>query len=165
MSASSRERITGWAAVAAQFAAIGGIVLSPGDPSSVPSWVPAVGWVLVVAGALVMVVAFGNLGSALTPTPVPIEGAGLRTSGLYARVRHPIYTGLMMLAAGLVLRSPGVWPVFWFIVLVVILTAKAIWEEHMLADAYPTYACYLGRTGRFVPRLRRPRPGVTPPEQ
>ena len=163
MSTSSRERITGWAAVAAQFGAIAGIALSPGDPSSVPSWVPTVGWVLVVAGVLVMLMAFVNLGSALTPTPVPIEGAGLRTSGLYARVRHPIYSGLLMLAAGLVLRSPGVWPVFWFVVLVIILSVKAGWEERMLSVAYPAYAQYLGRTGRFVPRLRRP--GVTPPDR
>lgn len=164
MSASSSERIIGWAAVAAQFGAIAGIVLSPGDPGSVPAWVPSVGWVLVGAGAVVMVAAFGNLGSALTPTPVPIEGAGLRTSGLYSRVRHPIYTGLLLLAAGLVLRSPGGWPVFWFLVLAILLTAKAIWEERMLTAAYPAYAQYLSRTGRFVPRLRRD-PGVTPPSR
>ena len=158
MSATSRQQITGWAAVAAQFAAIAGIALSPGDPGAVPSWVHVLGWILMISGIAIMLAAFVNLGSALTPTPVPIEGAGLRTSGLYALVRHPIYTGLLLLAAGLVLRSPGVWPVFWFVVLALILTVKAVWEERMLTAAYPAYRQYLGRTGRFVPRLRRPGP-------
>lgn len=163
MSVKSTEQITGWLAVAAQFGALAGIVLSPGNAASVPSWIPVVGWLLVVAGAVVMVVAFVNLGSALTPTPVPIERAGLRTSGLYALVRHPIYTGLLMLASGLVLRSPGAWPFVWLGVLFVILSVKARWEERMLSAAYPDYSSYLSRIGRFLPRVGRP--GVSPPDR
>ena len=148
------RQLAGWLAVAAQFVAIIGIVVSPGDPALVPAAVRWAGILLIAVGGVTMVVAFLNLGSALTPTPVPVAGAGLRTAGLYARIRHPIYTGLLLLAGGLVLRSPGVWPALWFVLLAAILTAKAIWEEHMLAEAYPDYREYRRHTGRFLPRLR-----------
>lgn len=150
----SHRQLTGWLAVAAQFVAIIGIVVSPGDPALVPAAVRWAGILLIAVGGVTMVVAFLNLGSALTPTPVPVVGAGLRTTGLYARIRHPIYTGLLLLAGGLVLRSPGLWPALWFVLLAAILTAKAIWEEHMLAEAYPDYREYRRHTGRFLPRLR-----------
>ena len=153
MASTSRERIIGWSAVAAQFVALAGIVLSPGDPNPLPGWVGWLGVGLMVLGAAIMMAAFLNLGSALTPTPVPVEGAGLRTSGLYSRVRHPIYTGLLTLALGVVLRSPGPWPAFWLMVLAVILTSKSVWEERMLNAAYPQYGTYRERTGRFLPRL------------
>lgn len=154
MSSSSGERITGWVAVAAQFVALLGMVLSPGDPGALPAWGGWVGLALMALGAGIMAIAFLNLGSALTPTPVPVAGAGLRTSGLYSRIRHPIYTGLLTLSLGVVMRSPGPWPVFWLVVLAVILTAKSVWEERMLGAAYPDYANYRATTGRFVPRLR-----------
>lgn len=141
--------------MAAQFVALLGIVLSPGDPGAVPGWVNWLGLGLMGLGAAVMLIAFLNLGSALTPTPVPVEGAGLRTAGLYARIRHPIYTGLFTLALGVVLRSPGPWPAFWLLVLAAVLTTKSVWEERMLTAAYPQYAGYRTGTGRFLPRLRR----------
>jgi protein-S-isoprenylcysteine O-methyltransferase Ste14 len=153
MTPSAKARITGWAAVAIQFVALAGIVLSPGDPTAVPPWVSWSGIALMILGGAIMLVAFLNLGSALTPTPVPVAGAGLRTSGLYSRIRHPIYTGLLTLAVGVVLRSPGPWPVFWLLVLAVILTTKSVWEERMLSAAYPDYERYRSGTGRFLPRL------------
>ena len=69
------ERLVGWAAVAIQFAALAGIVLSPGDPGAVPGWLQALGLVLMTVGVVVMLAAFLNLGSALTPTPVPDEAS------------------------------------------------------------------------------------------
>lgn len=155
MSGSSRQSVTGWAAVALQGIAIVGMVLSPGDPALLPDWIRLVGLILMGIGVMVMLAAFLNLGSALTPTPVPIAGAGLRTSGLYALVRHPIYTGLLTLGMGLVLRSPGIGPLFWFLVLAAVLVTKAHWEERMLTDAYPDYRDYMRETGRFLPRLTR----------
>ena len=91
MSTTSGQRIAGWAAVAAQFVAIAGIALSPGDASAFPSWVPLLGGALVALGVVTMIVAFIGLGSALTPTPVPVAGARLWTSGI-PRVRRRGFT-------------------------------------------------------------------------
>jgi protein-S-isoprenylcysteine O-methyltransferase Ste14 len=93
------------------------------------------------------------LGTAATATPVPKEGAPLRTTGLYALVRHPIYSGLLLAAFGLALRGDSVWHILIFIALVVLLSLKSRWEERMLAAVHPEYARYAATVGRFVPGI------------
>ena len=149
-----RERAVGWAAVLAQFGAIGALLLATGSSTGGPRWLWALGLALLVAGAVVLLLSFLNLGAALTPNPVP-NGAGLRQHGLYSRIRHPIYTGVLMVMLGVVCRSPGWWPLFWWVVLAGVLTAKAMWEERMLTEQFPEYAEYRQRTGRFLPRVRQ----------
>jgi protein-S-isoprenylcysteine O-methyltransferase Ste14 len=153
MSQGRRPRLLGWLAVAAQFAAIAAILVATGSSNGGPSWMWWLGLVSLVSGALILLVAFLNLGRALTPNPVP-NGAGLRQDGMYRRIRHPIYTGVLLVMLGVVLRSPGWWAFLWWLVLLAILTGKALWEERMLRAAFPEYAGYQRRTGRFLPKLR-----------
>ena len=87
-----------------------------------------------VVGILLMVVAAASLGRGLTAVPLPNARAVLRTGGLYRFVRHPIYTGLL---------------------LVVLINAKARWEERHLAERFPGYRAYCARTLRFVPGFGR----------
>ncbi len=140
--------------MAAQFAAIAAILVATGSSTGGPQWLTWVGLLALLAGVAVLALAFINLGAALTPNPVP-NGAGLRQDGMYRRIRHPIYTGVLLVMLGVVLRSPGWWPLFWWLVLLAILSGKAMWEERMLTRQFPEYAGYRRRTGRFLPRLRR----------
>jgi protein-S-isoprenylcysteine O-methyltransferase Ste14 len=144
----------GWAAVGAQFVAIVAIVWAGRAAAPAGAAMTALGLALMLAGLVVMLLAFRGLGPALTATPVPRARAGLRTSGLYARVRHPIYTGLLLLMGGVIVRGPDPAAVAWFVVLAALLTVKALWEERMLAREYPAYSDYMRTTGRFLPRLR-----------
>src|SRR5476651_2191042 len=57
------------------------------------------GNLVVVLGVVVLVWAARNLGSALTPLPLP-NGAGLAARGAYRWVRHPIYTGVILACLG-----------------------------------------------------------------
>lgn len=147
----TRQQILGWAAVVAQFAAIGLILFATGTVATSPNWLWLIGLGCIVAGVVVMGVAFLNLGPALTPTPVPNRTA-LRQHGLYRWIRHPIYTGLLLIMAGVALRSFGWLPLVGWLVLLAILSIKARWEEHMLSDVYPGYREYVRTTGRFLPR-------------
>lgn len=79
----------------------------------------------------------------------------LITGGPYRWVRHPIYTAIVMVAAGiglvtanrLVLALPLAFAVFFVV--------RAPREEAMLVSAFgDQYQAYQQRTGRFVPRLR-----------
>ena len=151
-----RHTLTGWVFVGAQVVLLALIVLLPGRGDwPVPTWLQVLGFGLVVAGLVVLGASARSLGSALTATPEPRAGARLQTSGLYARVRHPIYSGVLLVVVGLVARS-GSW-----VVLAVgtvtcgFFTVKAAWEERRLAVRYAEYRDYAARTGRFVPRLRR----------
>lgn len=72
--------------------------------------------------------------------------------GLYRWVRHPIYTGDVLLLIGLelALNSAGV---FAAAALVFYVRQQAIREERTLLQTLPEYEHYYRRTARFVPFL------------
>jgi Putative protein-S-isoprenylcysteine methyltransferase len=77
----------------------------------------------------------------------------LVTGALYARVRHPIYFGLLLASVGVVLDA-GPWPQFAILLLLyVLLNIKASYEEELLAKRYPDYKAYAQKTPRFFPRI------------
>ena len=115
----------------------------------------ALGYGLLVAGGLVVLVAGLHLGDALTAMPTPRSGAELRTGGLYAVVRHPIYTGVLAIGWGLGLRSQLWAGVGLAAALTLLLHYKARYEESLLSERHEGYADYVAQTPRFVPRLRR----------
>lgn len=113
------------------------------------------GIALMFAGVTVLVMSFINLGRSLTANPVPKETAELVTTGLYARVRHPIYFAILLLAAGVVLDA-GWWPqVIIAGMLYIQLQIKATFEESLLRKKFPAYAAYASKTPMFIPRLSK----------
>jgi len=95
------------------------------------------------------------LGKSLTAHPMPTKNAVLVTDGLYRFVKHPIYSGLILLSFGLTIAG-GFFPhAIFFIALVVLMNYKASFEEKLLASTYAGYAEYSKKTGRFIPRLKR----------
>jgi len=148
--------LTGWALVAMQAVLIGALVFLPGrDDWPTPDWLASFGFALLVSGFLLMLAAALRLGRALTPTPVPSKYGKLTTSGLYRYMRHPIYTGVLLVVVGLGLRSGSWISAAVAVVTVVFFNAKAAWEEDRLTERYDGYAAYAAATPRFVPRPGR----------
>lgn len=142
----------GWAFVAGQVVLLVALVLLPGrDDWPTPSWVWLVGQVLVIAGFVLMILASLRLGRGLTATPVPNARGELITGGLYRYVRHPIYTGVLLIVVGLTLRSGSFLTLAVAAVTVVFFDRKAAWEEARLRERYPGYDEYASRTPRFIP--------------
>lgn len=143
----------GWSLVVIQGVLLVGLVLLPRRDLS-PGWV-VVGAALVLAGAALLVWAFQRLGNALTATPVPIEGAGLRTSGPYAWVRHPIYSALLLMVLGYLIACGSPWSWAWGVLIAAFFCGKSRWEDRLLADEYGAEWTQWSRaTGALVPRLR-----------
>ena len=85
---------------------------------------------------------------------MPLENGTLVTRGMYARLRHPMYAGLLLLTAGMVLYSwTWIRLVVWLL-LVALLTFKMRWEDELLLAKYPAYRDYMARVPAVLPRLR-----------
>ncbi|MDP1588555.1 MAG: methyltransferase, partial [Prosthecobacter sp.] len=67
-------------------------------------------------------------GRSLTPMPSPRAGAALLTSGLYRRVRHPVYSGLLVWAFGMAIATASGLHFVLFGLLWIFFTAKAAHE-------------------------------------
>jgi protein-S-isoprenylcysteine O-methyltransferase Ste14 len=91
----------------------------------------------------------------LTATPVPTERATLRTSGPYRWVRHPIYTGVLLIVAAMAVRSGSVFGLTLGALTIAFFHVKASWEEQRLTKRFDAYADYAAVTPRFIPSPRR----------
>lgn len=146
----------GLALVGAQALLFLGVGLWPSSWGPQTPTLREVGGVLFVAGGAGMVAAALHLGRALTPIPEP-NGAGLSRRGVYALVRHPMYSAILVVVAGVALaRGSGV--VWAFVaLLVLVFEVKTRREERYLHAAYEGYADYARVTGKFIPGVgRRP---------
>ncbi len=155
------RRTIGWLLVAAQVVLILVLVLLPsGDAWPTPTWLEVTGLAIGGLGAVWELVAALRLGERLTPTPVPRDGGQLRTDGPYAHVRHPIYTGVLLIVVGITLRSGSALVLALGLATIGFFHAKARFEEGLLAERFPEYRTYASRTPRFVPApWRRPTTG------
>ena len=120
----------------------------PGEASWVRS---GLGLLIAIGGQFLFIPGLAGLGHSLTPFPQPLEHGRLHVDGVYRRVRHPIYGGLILLALGWsVITSPLALALT--VVLVVLFEVKSRLEESMLAERFPDYAAYRTRVRwRFVP--------------
>lgn len=151
---------TARALVAAQAALLAGLAVLPKRRDwPVPTVVRLSGGLAVVAGAGIAAVGASALGRGLTALPLPNEHAELRTGGLYGRVRHPVYTGVLLAAGAKTVTSGSRWTLAAFAALVLLLNGKARFEERHLIARFPGYPDYADRTPRFIPGRRdRPSP-------
>ncbi len=130
-------------------AAIVGAVIAWPDRDS--TWRSALGALLFLSGTLVVILAARALGSSMTPFPRPARGGQLVDDGPYAFVRHPVYSGGILVFGGIPLAlSP--WALAGTAALAVLWALKARVEERFLAATYPEYADYSSQVRfRLVP--------------
>jgi protein-S-isoprenylcysteine O-methyltransferase Ste14 len=72
--------------------------------------------------------------------------------GIYGYIRHPIYTGDLLLLTGLELALNS-WLVLGVLLILAVVLRQAAAEEVLLAQRLDGYADYRARTKRFVPFL------------
>jgi protein-S-isoprenylcysteine O-methyltransferase Ste14 len=111
------------------------------------------GAALLGVGAGIFLAGAAALGRNLTPFPKPVDGSVLVRQGVFSVMRHPIYTGLMMMSVGWAL----VWQSAPALVIALgtmpFLDAKTRREEQWLRERFPDYGDYQRRVKRFVPGL------------
>lgn len=148
--------VVAWGLVALQFGLIALVAFLPyGSLWDRTQVVMTVGFVMIFAGVVIALVAIAGLGRTLTASPVPKAGGELVTSGVYAWVRHPIYTGIILATLGLALIGASVGHLIAAAALIGLLMVKSRLEERMLFGQYRAYGAYAARVGRLVPGIGR----------
>jgi protein-S-isoprenylcysteine O-methyltransferase Ste14 len=109
--------------------------------------------VLGAAGSVLVLGARRDLGDAFSVFPRPPKDSDLVTGGMYGRVRHPMYTGVLAQAVATALAGSS-WALLPAGALAVTLDRKAAVEERALANAHPGGASPGAPRWRFVPGLR-----------
>jgi len=119
--------------------------------------IAALRWAAVAAGlgALALSIdCWRRMGSNWRMSVTPDQPTSLVTSGLYSRVRHPIYalSILLMLCTLVVAPTPPVAVIA--TIHIGLMIAKARNEERFLSERHgDAYRRYVRSTGRFLPRL------------
>jgi len=109
--------------------------------SSVPAALCLLGDVLVAAGlAVVVLVAVQN---SYASTTVQVEaGQQVVSTGLYGLIRHPMYTGNVIMLLGLPLALGSYWALILIVPGVIALAWRIRDEEKLLRDELPGYREY-----------------------
>lgn len=117
------------------------------------AWVAAIGVLLGVVGIALTLVAQLAMGDSWRIGVDDSQRTDLVTSGVFARVRNPIFTAMLIATAGLVLLVPNVISLAALLVLIVALEVQVrLVEEPYLARTHGrAYADYCARAGRFIP--------------
>ncbi len=108
---------------------------------------------LYLFAALILASAAIALGSALTASPIPKDDAELVTRGIYKRVRHPMYSALLLIGLGLLLSTFNLFSLIVYLALISLLLEKSKYEDALLAARHRDALRYQASTGRFLPKF------------
>ncbi|WP_037373773.1 methyltransferase family protein [Salinimicrobium xinjiangense] len=104
-------------------------------------------------GLILILAAFLQLNTKLSPFPSPKKGAKLITGGVFAFARHPIYSGILFGAFGISFWLGSGYKLLISLMLYILLYFKSRYEEQRLTEVFPEYPLYRKNTGRFFPKF------------
>ncbi len=130
-----------------QFSAIAGLLKVGVDVG-----ISLTGWILIGLSALCGFAALMAMRkSRFSIFPVPHQESVLISSGVYAVLRHPMYTAVLLFCLGCIIQTPQLWLFIIWIGLLMVLVLKIQLEEKLLIAKFSGYAEYSKRTYRLLP--------------
>ncbi|WP_232100333.1 methyltransferase family protein [Mycolicibacterium litorale] len=141
------------AALVAPALQLGGVV-SPVAPLDTP-WIQLLGVVLAVAGIAATLYAQVDMGDSWRVGVDHAETTALVRSGVFAWVRNPIFSAMLVFGFGIALVTPNPVALAGFVLLVVTieLQVRVVEEPYLRAVHGDAYREYTAAVGRFVPRI------------
>lgn len=140
-----KEQIQNVIQILAQIAFLAAIVLPALDHrfgwSSVPASFVAAGDLLILLGFLIVFLVFRENTFASGTIEVAAEQSVIAT-GPYALVRHPMYSGALVMLLGVPLALGSWWGLLAFILMVLVIVLRVLGEEDFLSKNLPGYSQY-----------------------
>ncbi len=120
-------------------------------------WIQGLGILLAVAGIAATVYAQLDMGDSWRVGVDPGERTELVRTGVFGRVRNPIYTAMLIFGLGVVLITPNVVALVGFVLLVITIEmqVRVVEEPYLAAVHGDSYRAYTESVGRFIPGLGR----------
>ncbi len=120
-----------------------------------PAWLRWSGAAGLLAGVLLFYWTHRSLGSNWSGLLELREGQSLVSDGPYRLVRHPMYSAMLLIGAGIGLLSANLLVWSYFLVILVMYLVRVGDEESMMLEQFgEPYARYCERTGRLMPPVR-----------
>lgn len=117
-------------------------------------WIAFAGALLTAAGIAFAIWARNHIGRFWSGSVAIREDHQLIRSGPYSRIRHPIYTGILVALAGTTLAVGNYRALLAFLLIFVSLIYKARLEEALLTREFgPAFDDHRRHAGFFLPRL------------
>ena len=109
-------------------------------------------WLSLLASLYLAISGFGLLG--VKKAADTVESTVLIDSGIYGKIRHPLYSSLLFLALGAFLKKPELFPAILLFGAAFTTFTTARTEESLNTEKFgERYEDYAGRTKMFVPYL------------
>ena len=112
------------------------------------------GPIMILAGLVLVYKSAADLGNNLSPWPKPSAGRGsVIKEGVYAYVRHPLYTGCLVGMTGLSIVTDSATRMLLTLALYFVFDVKSTYEEQKMTEAYGLeYEDYMSEVeGKFIP--------------
>jgi len=116
-----------------------------------PEVITIISIVLLITGVISTLFTLIAFNQYMTPNPVPLDNAQLRTSGIYSVVRHPMYLSVLILLIGGTLYLHAYFTLLLDIIAMLFLVYKINFEEKMLLEKFPEYKLYQSETKKLLP--------------
>ncbi len=111
----------------------------------------AVALIVGLGGLLLGWLSFRALGRNFRVFAAPRRSGTLVTTGVYSKVRHPMYVAAILIFLGYWLFFNSLISIPLWVTFSALYVIKSIREERILSDHYPQYENYMRRTWRFIP--------------
>jgi len=111
------------------------------------------GSIIGLLGTIVRVWCHFELDGAFSPYIERSENQRIIRSGLYAKIRHPMYIGSILIFIGYPLMLAAEWAWCFSILAIIGIFIRIYREEKFLAKEFPGYMEYMSKTWRLIPYI------------
>ena len=130
------------------------VVIFAPKRSSINAFWALAGLLLLIVSTILFLKSKRDLAQAFYPYPEPKTGAPFITSGIYARVRHPMYLAFLVGSLGLTLIKQNLLLIVSTILLTLVLNIKYRFEDRLLSARWDEAKEYQKKVPALIPLMR-----------